>query len=149
MKTTRAEKPLPKNRPSKRVGSGNLVRRLESIVTENGKFNYGTPERCLDVAEHVFATHRRMCSVLQECCQKHRIGLAGEHVDEAVVAQVEKMLAVFSMNVDVSPAEGGGWLAIDWRQNPPRTTEHETLVDAVDAVSSPNQMESGSNHTTP
>jgi flagellar basal body rod protein FlgG len=29
MKKPRAEKPLPKNRPSKRVGSGTLVRRLE------------------------------------------------------------------------------------------------------------------------
>ncbi len=92
MKKQRAEKPLPKNRPSKRVGSGTLVRRLERIVTENGKFPYRTTTRQLDVVEHVFASYRRMCDTLQTCVQKHSLGLGGDHVDEIVVAALEKYM---------------------------------------------------------
>jgi len=92
MKKQRSEKPLPKNRPSKRVGSGTLVRRLERIVTENGKFPYRTTTRQLDVVEHVFASYRRMCDNLQTCVQKHNLGDAGTPVDEIVVAALEKYL---------------------------------------------------------
>lgn len=76
-----------------RVGSGALLGRLKRIVTENGKFAYGTPARCLDVVEHVFAAHRRMCDNLQTCVQKHELGLGGEPVDEIVVAALETRLS--------------------------------------------------------
>lgn len=79
-------------RPVRAVGSGRLVRRLKRIVTENGKFQYGSATRCLDVVEHVFAAHRRMCDNLQGCVQKHNLGLGGEPVDEIVVAALEKFL---------------------------------------------------------
>lgn len=77
---------------SRRVGSGPLVRRLKRIVTENGKFPYGSATRCLDVVEHVFAAHRRMADNLQACVQKHNLGLGGEPVDEIVVAALEKFM---------------------------------------------------------
>lgn len=62
------------------------------IVTEDGKFAYGTPSRVLDVVEHVFAAHRRMSDNLQVCVQKHNLGLGGEPVDEIVVAALEKFM---------------------------------------------------------
>ena len=71
---------------------GRLVRRLMKLVTEDGKFAYGTPTRCLDVVEHVFAAHRRMCDNLQTCVQKHNLGLGGEPVDEIVIAALEKFM---------------------------------------------------------
>lgn len=80
------------------VGSGRLVRRLQRIVTENGRFPYGSVTRCLDVVEHVFAAHRRMSNTLQVCCQKHDFdtllnkGTAGLPVDEIVVEALEKFL---------------------------------------------------------
>ena len=79
-------------RPVRAVGSGRLVRRLKRIVTENGKFPYGSATRCLDVVEHVFGAHRRMCDNLQGCVQKHSLGLGGEPVDEIVVAALEKFM---------------------------------------------------------
>jgi hypothetical protein len=69
-----------------------LIRRLMKLVTEDGKFAYATPTRCLDVVEHVFASHRRMSDNLQTCVQKHNLGSAGEPVDEIVVAALEKYL---------------------------------------------------------
>lgn len=89
---------LPKTKKRKPAGrtaslrSGTLVRRLMKLVTEDGKFAYGTPTRCLDVVEHVFASHRRMCDNLQTCVQKHNLGSAGAPVDEIVVAALEKYL---------------------------------------------------------
>jgi hypothetical protein len=83
---------LKKRNGQARWSSGRLVRRLMKIVTENGKFAYGTPTRCLDVVEHVFAAYRRMAENLQACVQKHNLGLGGEHVDEIVCAKVEELL---------------------------------------------------------
>lgn len=80
------------SRTDKAVVCNRLVRRLMKIVTEDGKFAYGTPTRCLDVVEHVFAAHRRMCDNLQTCVQKHSLGLGGEPVDEIVVAALEKFM---------------------------------------------------------
>lgn len=80
------------SRTDKAVVCNRLVRRLKRIVTENGKFPYGSATRCLDVVEHVFAAHRRMCDNLQGCVQKHNLGLGGEPVDEIVVAALEKFL---------------------------------------------------------
>ena len=62
------------------------------IVTENGKFAYGTPSLALDVVEHVFAAHRRMSNNLQACVQSHNLGSAGEPVDEIVVAALERYM---------------------------------------------------------
>lgn len=69
-----------------------IIKRLLKIVSEDGKFAYGTPTRCLDVVEHVFASHRRMCNRLQEVVQKHNLGDAGMPVDEIVCAQLEKFM---------------------------------------------------------
>ena len=88
----------PAQRRASGVGSGRLVRRLKRIVTEDGKFAYGSATRCLDVVEHVFAAHRRMADRLQVCCQKHDFdtllgkGTAGLPVDEIVVEALEKFL---------------------------------------------------------
>lgn len=92
MKTQSKNKKSSARRTAKGVGSGRLVRRLKRIVTENGKFPYGTPTRCLDVVEHVFGAHRRMCDNLQTCVQKHELGLGGEPVDEIVCAKVDELL---------------------------------------------------------
>lgn len=92
MKTQSKNKKSSARRTAKGVGSGRLVRRLKRIVTEDGKFAYGSATRCLDVVEHVFASHRRMCNTLQACVQKHNLGLGGEPVDEIVVAALEKFL---------------------------------------------------------
>lgn len=35
----------------------------------------------------------QMCGRLHECCQKYKLGLGGEHVDELVVAEVERLRA--------------------------------------------------------
>ena len=88
---TKSKKTIEKGRVSA-VGSGRLVRRLMKLVTEDGKFAYGTPTRCLDVVEHVFASHRRMCDNLQTLVQKHNLGDAGLPVDEIVCAELAKYL---------------------------------------------------------
>ena len=80
-------------RTAKAVVCNRLVRRLKRIVTENGKFQYGSATRCLDVVEHVFAAHRRMSDNLQSCVQKHELGLGGEPVDEIVCAKVAELLS--------------------------------------------------------
>lgn len=85
-------KKTPAQRRASGVGSGRLVRRLKRIVTEGGKFAYGTPSRCLDVVEHVFDSHRRMCSNLQTLVQKHNLGDAGMPVDEIVCAELASRL---------------------------------------------------------
>lgn len=92
MKTQSKNKKSSARRTAKGVGSGRLVRRLKRIVTEDGKFAYGTPSRCLDVVEHVFDSHRRMCSNLQTLVQKHNLGDAGMPVDEIVCDKVEELL---------------------------------------------------------
>jgi hypothetical protein len=92
MKTHSKNKKSSARRTAKGVGSGRLVRRLKRIVTENGKFPYGSTTRCLDVVEHVFAAHRRMANNLQVCVQKHNLGLGGEPVDEIVIAALEKFM---------------------------------------------------------
>lgn len=78
--------------PTKTKKTNRIVRRLVKIVTEEGKFACGTPTRCLDVVEHVFAAHRRMADNLQTCVQKHELGLGGEAVDEIVCDKVEELL---------------------------------------------------------
>ncbi len=42
--------------------------------------------------------------------------------------------ALLELDIDVKQADGGGWLLVDWRENPPRTTQHETGRDAIDAA---------------
>ncbi len=42
--------------------------------------------------------------------------------------------ALLTLDIDVKPAEGGGWVLMDWRTNPPRTTEHVSGRDAIDAA---------------
>lgn len=42
--------------------------------------------------------------------------------------------ALLSLNVDVLPAVDGKWLLIDFRVEPPRTTEHESGRAAVAAA---------------
>ncbi len=76
-----------KHKPQSRT-----IDRLMKIVTENGKFAYGTPSRALDVVEHVFAAHRRMSNNLQTLVQKHNLGDAGMPVDEIVCAELAKFL---------------------------------------------------------
>ena len=93
MKTQSKNKKSSARRTAKGVGSGRLVRRLKRIVTEDGKFAYGTLTRCLDVVEHVFGAHRRMCDNLQTCVQKHEIGEGGMPVDEIVTAKLDELLA--------------------------------------------------------
>jgi formylmethanofuran:tetrahydromethanopterin formyltransferase len=66
-----------------------VVNRLKRIVTENGKFPYGSASRCLDVVEHLLESHRRMCINLQECVQRHKIGLGGEYIDEVVIRALD------------------------------------------------------------
>ena len=92
MKTQSKNKKSSARRTAKGVGSGRLVRRLKRIVTEGGEFPYNSATRCLDVVEHVFGAHRRMCDNLQSCVQKHELGLGGEPVDEIVCANVEELL---------------------------------------------------------
>ena len=81
------------SRTAKAVVCNRLVRRLMKIVTEDGKFAYGTATRCLDVVEHVFDSHRRMCNNLQTLVQKHSLGDAGMPVDEIVCTELESRLS--------------------------------------------------------
>lgn len=71
-----------------------LLARLTKIVTEDGKFPYATPERVLDVAEHVFESYRRVTCNLQECVQKHGLGEGGERVDEIVCRELDTHTAL-------------------------------------------------------
>lgn len=60
---------------------------------------------------------------------------------EVVALRTDSRLldALLKLDIDVKPAEGGRWLLVDWRENPPRTTEHKTGRDAIAAaLSSPN-----------
>lgn len=47
---------------------------------------------------------------------------------------IRRLDALLELDIDVKPADGGGWLLVDWRENPPRTTQHETGRDAIDAA---------------
>lgn len=42
--------------------------------------------------------------------------------------------ALLSLDIDVKPADGSGWVLVDWRANPPRTTEHASGRAAIDAA---------------
>lgn len=94
MKTqSRAESRSSKSRgPQVRSSSSAVVRRLRRIVTKNGKFPYGSATRCLDVVEHVFSVHRRMCNNLQAVVQEYHLGLGGEPIDEIVCAELKRLL---------------------------------------------------------
>lgn len=47
---------------------------------------------------------------------------------------IRRLDALLELDIDVKPADGGGWLLVDWRENPPRTTEHKTGRAAIDAA---------------
>jgi hypothetical protein len=58
---------------------------------------------------------------------------------EPCLKDSHRLDALLELDIDVKPADGGGWLLVDWRANPPRTTEHKTGREAIDAaLSSPN-----------
>jgi hypothetical protein len=50
------------------------------------------------------------------------------------IHDTDRLEAMLNLDIDVKPADGGGWLLIDWRANPPRTTEHSTGRAAIDAA---------------
>ena len=54
--------------------------------------------------------------------------------DPGAIHDTDRLDALLSLDIDVKSAEDGGWLLVDWRANPPRTTEHKTGRDAVDAA---------------
>jgi hypothetical protein len=49
------------------------------------------PDQALDVARELVGRYKTMCGRLQECVQKHKLGLGGEQVDELVVAEVDRL----------------------------------------------------------
>lgn len=87
----RSKKPL-KTKTPKGVASSRLVGRLRRIVTENGKWPYGSTTRVLDVVEGVFESHRRMCDNLQAVVQQYRLGLGGEMIDQVVCNKLRELL---------------------------------------------------------
>lgn len=48
----------------------------------------------------------------------------------------KRLDAILSLNVEIWPADNGDWLLLDFRETPPRTTEHKTGRDAIDAAMS-------------
>jgi hypothetical protein len=50
------------------------------------------PSDMADTVVWVLERDRRVCARLQECCQRHGLGLGGEHVDELIVATVDDLL---------------------------------------------------------
>ena len=41
--------------------------------------------------KHVFDAYGRMCSRMQDQCQKYHLGLAGCHVDEAICDEIDRI----------------------------------------------------------
>jgi len=57
------------------------------------------------------------------------------HQCSELLRDKHRLDALLSMNVDVWPADDGEtWLLVDFRVDPPRTTEHQTARAAIDAA---------------
>lgn len=69
---------------------------LREIVSENGKFNYDD-KRIKFLVRFVFDSHREICTRLQECVQRHNLGLGGEPVDVICVAELDRLLSANPM----------------------------------------------------
>ena len=91
-KQQRRSKKPSKTKTPKGVASSRLVGRLRRIVTENGKWPYGSTTRVLDVVEGVFESHRRMCDNLQAVVQQYHLGLGGENIDQVVCDKLRELL---------------------------------------------------------
>lgn len=75
---------------------GAVVDRLIELVTEQGKFAYGSVSRCLEVVEGVFNKFRRTCDNLHSVSQEFGLGLGGENVDEVVCDKLRELLSFAS-----------------------------------------------------
>lgn len=79
--------------------------RLIDLVTDHGKFAYGSVSRCLEVVEAVFRDFRRTCDNLHRVSQDFSLGLGGENVDEVVCNKLRELLSF---------APAGRWSADAW-----------------------------------
>lgn len=73
-------------------GSASRWERVRAIVTANGKFGYDD-DNIVDLVEFVFESHNRICTNLQECVQRHKLGLGGEYVDKVVIRELDRLLS--------------------------------------------------------
>jgi hypothetical protein len=49
------------------------------------------PDQAVDMARELVSRYKTMCGRLQECVQKHKLGLGGEQVDEVVIAELDRL----------------------------------------------------------
>lgn len=48
-------------------------------------------DRVVECVEMLRGNHVEMCASLQECVQRHKLGLGGERVDQVVIAELDRM----------------------------------------------------------
>jgi hypothetical protein len=51
----------------------------------------GPKGQVLAIAAVLVSRYKTMCGRLQECVQKHKLGLGGEQVDEVVIAELDRL----------------------------------------------------------
>lgn len=54
--------------------------------------------------------------------------------EAALLTDSARLDALLNLDITVTAAEGGGFVLIDFRQTPPRSTDHRTGRDAIDAA---------------
>ena len=64
----------------------NRIRKSIGRGYENAK-----PTEVEFIIKHVFAAYGRMCSRMQEQCQRYNLGVAGCHVDEAICDEIDRI----------------------------------------------------------
>ena len=50
-----------------------------------------TPEDAVKMVKWLNDQHIEICSALQECVQRHKLGLGGERVDRLVIAELDRL----------------------------------------------------------
>lgn len=73
------------------------------------------PECTLTVLKMIVESYGRMCNRAQAIVQKHRLGLAGQHVDEICFSELERRL---EMEAELRDAHGPGMLRGSMRVRP-------------------------------
>lgn len=73
-----------------------------------------TGNRPIETVLWVLQKYRQICATLQECVQKHHLGLGGEHIDTLAVEEIDRLRAALQRirNYPVHSEPVGGAMAM-------------------------------------
>lgn len=61
------------------------------------------------IIKHVFTVYGRMCGRMQEQCQKYHLGMAGNHVDQVICDEIDRIHGTPNTSLHrTEPAAGSG-----------------------------------------